>query len=324
MGHLSVVHCLPVMLVSPEPAAKRSRHIAVMPREVIDALCLAPGLTVMDGTVGAGGHARLILDRILPDGRLFGFDRDPMMLRFAKLRLNHPQVELIHGSYSEARERLDDHQVSEVDRVLLDLGLSSDQLADRERGFGFDSGGPLDMRFDSETGCSVAAFLQDSSADEIADVIREYGEDRHAVKIANEIVARQRSSSPLETVDDLLSCISRASGRRNAGQPDRGTASRVFQAFRIAVNDELGHVRRMMTETLPQVVCRNGIAVVITFHSLEDRIVKHAFRDDPRWKPLTKSPIEASPAEVRLNPRARSARLRSAQRIESPGTDSKE
>ena len=155
-------------------------HVAVMPREVKRFLQLSPGLSVLDGTVGAGGHSSQILSQIGPTGQLFGFDRDPMMLDLASARLSQSNVQLFRNSYSEAKTVLAAEGIESVDRVLLDLGLSSDQLADRERGFGFDSGGPLDMRFDSTVGQPAATLLRRTNEDELERIFSEYGEYRHA------------------------------------------------------------------------------------------------------------------------------------------------
>lgn len=292
----------------------RSVHVPVMVREVLAALQLSPGLTVVDGTVGAGGHAARILQQITETGRLFGFDRDPMMLNFARQRLDADNVELIRSSYAAAADELSRRGVTAVDRVLLDLGLSSDQLIDRNRGFGFDAGGQLDMRFDDTSGRGVAEYLADVDVDTLADALHRYGEVRNARGIAAALIAAQRSGDGLQTVDDLLGCLTRHFGRT----PDRSQCAPVFQALRIAVNDELSHVESMMADGLPRILRAGGIAVVLTFHSLEDRIVKQTFRPERGWQPARRTPETAMPAEVRLNPRARSAKLRAAVRLSPP------
>lgn len=289
-----------------------SVHVSVMPREVLHYLQLSEGLTVMDGTVGAAGHSLQILDRIGPSGRLIGFDRDPMMLEYANQELDHPNAELIRGSYADAEHYLEQIDIQSVDRVLLDLGLSSDQLSDRERGFGFDAGGPLDMRFDSARGKSAAHFLQTSDQEEIEAALTDFGEESFARQIADHI-CKIRKKQPVKTTEDLEACV-RAAIPRGANKGTKNPATRVFQALRIAVNDELEHVQRMMTSVLPQILKPGGIAVILTFHSLEDRIVKSAFKGKQTWQVLTKSPIESTTAEIRLNPRSRSAKLRTAQR----------
>ena len=289
-------------------------HVAVMPREVKRFLQLSPGLSVLDGTVGAGGHSSQILSQIGPTGQLFGFDRDPMMLDLASTRLSQSNVQLFRNSYSEAKTVLAAEGIESVDRVLLDLGLSSDQLADRERGFGFDSGGPLDMRFDSTVGQPAATLLRRTNEDELERIFSEYGEERFARQIAAAI-CQQRNRKPLATTGDLEQIVRSAIPGSAAGRGGKNPATRVFQALRIAVNDELGHVQKMMTDVLPSILKEGGIAVILTFHSLEDRIVKSAFKGMKQWQVLTKTPVESTPAEVRINPRSRSTKLRAAKRL---------
>ena len=290
---------------------ERSVHVPVMPREVMHWLQLSHGLTVLDGTAGAGGHSALILKSIGSNGRLISTDRDPFMLQLASKKVSGPNCHLVRSSYIEAREILQKLSIPAVDRVLLDLGLSSDQLADRERGFGFDAGGPLDMRFNSSEGKPVSELLKTQSEEDLKRIFEEYGEEPAAARIAAEIVRRRHHSSPVETTEDLEDCVAKATGlSRNSG--GRNYATRVFQALRIAVNDELRHVEIMLNDILPTIMAPGGIAVILTFHSLEDRIVKSAFKGHPQWQVLTKTPVEASPAEVRLNPRSRSAKLRAA------------
>lgn len=291
--------------------SSRSVHVPVMPREVLHYLQLSDGLTVLDGTVGAAGHSSKIVEKIGSAGRLFGFDRDPMMLQFAREKLPEDNVTLFHSSYTNAQELLAEAGVEGVDRVLLDLGLSSDQLSDRERGFGFDAGGPLDMRFDTSRGQTAAELLQTSDQAKIAQILTDFGEEKFARQIADE-VCRRKSTNRITTTQDLEDCIRSAIPRGAAGS--RNPATRAFQALRIAVNDELKHVQDMMNSVLPSILKPDGIAVILTFHSLEDRIVKSAFKGQQQWQPLTKTPIEATPAEIRLNPRSRSAKLRAATR----------
>lgn len=284
-------------------------------REVLHYLQLTEGLSVMDGTVGAGGHSQKILEQIGSDGQLFGFDRDPMMLNHARQKIsqtdNHSNVHLFHSSYAAAAEVFAEAEIDGVDRVLLDLGLSSDQLADRERGFGFDAGGPLDMRFDTSRGQSAEELIRTTDQQHLESIFTDFGEERFARQIAAEI-CQQRPRKPIQTTEDLEACVT-AAIPRGAGK-GRNPATRVFQALRIAVNDELEHVQRMMTMVLPAILKPNGIAVILTFHSLEDRIVKSAFKGQKEWQVLTKTPIESTPAEIRLNPRSRSAKLRAATR----------
>lgn len=292
-------------------ADHRPVHVPVMPREVLQWLRLSPGLTVLDGTVGAAGHSSLIIKVLGETGRLIGLDRDPMMLRFASETLQQSNCHLMRCSYTDSVAVLQQLGIDRVDRVLLDLGLSSDQLADRQRGFGFDAGGPLDMRFCPQEGKPAAELLRTLEVQELEDVFRVHGEEPAASKIASEIVRRRRLGKPVSTAEELESCVCDAVGAaRNAG--GRNSATRVFQALRIATNSELQHVENMLNSVLPAILKPNGIAVILTFHSLEDRLVKNAFKGHQGWQVLTKTPIEAAPAEVRLNPRSRSAKLRAA------------
>ena len=290
-----------------------SVHLPVMFREVLHYLQLSEGLSVMDGTVGAAGHSQKILERLGSNGKLFGFDRDPMMLDHATQKItqtsDHTNFQLFHSSYADATEVFAKSSIDGVDRVLLDLGLSSDQLADRQRGFGFDAGGPLDMRFDTSRGRTAENLIKTANQQQLETIFTEFGEERFAGQIAANI-CQQRTRKPIQTTEDLEACV-RAAIPHGAGK-GKNPATRVFQALRIAVNDELEHVQRMMTTVLPEILKPNGIAVILTFHSLEDRIVKSAFKGQKEWQVLTKTPIESTPAEIRLNPRSRSAKLRAA------------
>jgi 16S rRNA (cytosine1402-N4)-methyltransferase len=289
-------------------------HQPVLLREVLSALELEPGLVVVDGTVGGGGHSRKILDRIGETGTLIGLDRDPMMLKLAEARLNQANCFLHQASYIEIPKILKESNLGEVDRVLLDLGLSSDQLADESRGFGFEVEGPLDLRFDKSQGQPAWEWIANQSEEELVTVLENFGEERFTKAIAQELIKR-RKSNPVRSARDLADAVEQAvpeSARRSAR---KHPATRVFQALRIAVNQELEHVKTAMNETLPQVLKPGGRAVVITFHSLEDRIVKDAFRDQSRWQNLTPHPIKASPTEQRINPRSRTAKLRSARKL---------
>ena len=295
-------------------ADHRAVHVPVMPREVLQSLQLTPGLTVLDGTAGAAGHSSLIVKAIGNSGRLIGLDRDPMMLSLATQKMEQTEFtnfKLIRSSYAEARTVLTELEISGVDRVLLDLGLSSDQLSDRQRGFGFDAGGPLDMRFNPHDGKPAAELLRTLEEEKLEEIFRTHGEEPAASKIASEIVKRRRLGNPVSTAEQLESCVCEAVGAaRNAG--GRNSATRVFQALRIATNNELQHVERMLAEVLPAILNPGGIVVILSFHSLEDRLIKNAFKGHQGWQVLTKTPVAPSPAEVRLNPRSRSAKLRAA------------
>ncbi len=289
-----------------------SVHTPVLLREVLKELELAPGLSVVDGTVGGGGHSREILSRIQPGGKLLGIDRDPMMLRHAAESVTGPDVALRQGSYTELSRLLQDVGWNGVDRILVDLGLSSDQLADSSRGFGFRLAGNLDLRFDTTQGQSAAELLATASVEELERIFREYGEEPLSRLIAESLVNR-RLHQPLRTADQLAEAVKACvPGRRRDG--DKHPATQIFQALRLAVNEELEHVRRALAEIFPACLNPNGILAVITFHSLEDRLVKHVFRNTDVWDVLTPKPIVPTPAEVRFNPRSRSAKLRLARR----------
>lgn len=289
-------------------------HAPVLLREVVKFLDLAPGQIVVDGTVGAGGHSRAILEKLGPSGQLIGLDRDPMMLRLAEQKLADPRAVLRHTSYLGIRQILDELGIPAVDRVLLDLGLSSDQLADRERGFGIRAGGPLDLRFDT-AGSPRAAWqvLAELGENELEDLFRTWGEERFSRQIAAAIVAR-KNARPVRTAEDLVEAVTAAVPPSFQRGAKIHPATRIFQALRIYVNDELSHVSNALAVEIPRALKPGGRAVVITFHSLEDRIVKEAFRNKDVWENLTAKPVEASVAEARLNPRSRTAKLRAAVR----------
>src|SRR5262245_47789909 len=288
------------------------RHVSVLPAEVLAYLDPKPGEVMVDATVGAGGHARLIAQELQPGGRLIGLDRDDAMLELARPRLEGLPVTLLPGNFDSLRSVLDGLGLAAVDGVVADLGVCSDQLDAAERGFSFQQPGPLDMRMDPSRGEPARALLRRLSERELADLIYQYGEERFSRRIARRIV-EVRKEQPLETTEHLADlvrrCVPRPKGRRGAIHP----ATRTFQALRIAVNDELGALERLL-EALPGCLKPGGRAVVISFHSLEDRQVKQAFRNKETWEVLTPKPIQAGDDEVRANPRARGAKLRAARR----------
>jgi 16S rRNA (cytosine1402-N4)-methyltransferase len=280
-------------------------HVPVLLAEVLHWLDPQPGQVIVDGTLGAGGHAAQILPRLQPGGRLIGLDRDPMMLQHAQTALPATACELVHASYAEIGRVLAESGIEAIDGTLVDLGLSSDQLAHADRGFGFESAG-LDMRFDPTQGRPASALLNELPAHELADIFFHFGEERFARRIARRVV----DSRPIESATQLAEIIKRAApGGR--GHQRIHPATRVFQALRIAVNDELGALENLLHRELPATLRPGGRAVVISFHSLEDRLVKRAFRDGP-WEVLTRKPVTATEEEERQNPRSRSAKLRAA------------
>lgn len=297
---------------SPDPDA-RAVHLPVLLREVLQQLRLEPGLIVVDGTVGAGGHSREMLKILGQNGRLIGLDRDPMMLDHAAKALSGANVTLKQASYLELPDVLNQLGLASVDRILLDLGLSSDQLADESRGFGFFSQGPLDLRFDISKGQPAVQLLAESDAARLAQIFSDYGEEPLARPLADYLVKR-RATHPIRSGRDLAEAVVScpAVRKQGTGGRDKHPATRIFQALRIAVNQELEHVQRGISGSAYAALKPGGLLAVITFHSLEDRIVKNEFRNSQRWDNLTSKPIVASPQEERFNPRSRSAKLRVA------------
>ncbi|MFO0819240.1 MAG: 16S rRNA (cytosine(1402)-N(4))-methyltransferase RsmH [Pirellulales bacterium] len=288
-------------------------HIPVLLQEVLEWLAPQPGSILVDGTLGGGGHTRELAQRVAPGGLVIGLDRDPRAIERTAVALQGLPVRLVHASYADLPQVLAELGIPAVDGVLLDLGLSSDQLADDERGFSFHSDGPLDLRFDTESGRPAWELLQRMPTDELANLIYEYGEERHSRRIAREIVAA-RQRQPIRTAAQLGDLLRRVVPRSRQDRID--PATRTFQALRIAVNGELKELERALLE-LPSCLRPGGRAAIISFHSLEDRLVKQSFRDNPRWNSLTKKPIWPSEEEEERNPRSRSARLRVAESVSS-------
>lgn len=286
------------------------RHVPVLAAEVLEYLDPQPGQTIVDGTVGAGGHAALIAQRLGPNGRLIGMDQDPTMLALARPRIVGCQVDLVHANFGDLRATLDEHNVHAIDGMVVDLGFASDQMANAQRGFSFQSDGPLDMRLDPTAGETAGDLVNRWDERTLADVFWEYGEERFSRRIARRIV-ETRQREPITTTRQLAELVRRCVPRQRSGIDP---ATRVFQALRIAVNDELGALERLL-EGLPACLKPNGRAVIISFHSLEDRRVKQAFRDKELWNALTRKPVMASAGEMQANPRSRSAKLRAAQRL---------
>lgn len=289
-----------------------------MPDEVTEWIAATKPRVIIDGTFGGGGHSRQLLQTLDPDRQnsvqIIGLDRDPAVsAREERLGLDE-RIQLFLGSYEAIPKALDAMEIDAADGLVLDLGLSSDQLADRDRGFSFnDPSSPLDLRFDPESGPTAAHWLLTHREQEIADAIYQYGEERCSRRIAREIVARRRKEDAVQSVGDLVDvcqkCVPRSKNH------DIHPATRTFQALRIAVNDELGILERTLREA-PNWISPGGRVAVISFHSLEDRIVKNAFRTDERWNVLTKKPLRPSEDEVRRNSRSRSAKLRVAERCQ--------
>ncbi len=288
------------------PSGGEPHHVSVLPDEVLALLDPQPGQVFVDATVGAGGHARLVAERLGPAGRLIGLDRDAAMLALAAPRLEGLPTTLVHAGFDELPEVLGRIGVEAVDGVLADLGVCSDQLDAAERGFSFGQPAPLDMRLDPTAGESAADLLRRLSERDLADLIWQYGEERLSRRIARRIVETRRLA-PLKTTDQLAElvrrCVPRPPRKGGRRRPPIDPATRVFQALRIAVNDELGALDRLLA-ALPDCLRPGGRAALISFHSLEDRRVKLAFRDRTRWQELTRKPIQAGDEEVARNPRA--------------------
>jgi len=286
-------------------------HIPVLLSEIIEWLAPRPGQIFVDGTLGAGGHTRALAERVAPDGSVIALDRDPAALATAEQDLAGLPIKLAQANFSELPEVLSQIGVSQVDGIVLDLGLSSDQLADPSRGFSFQAAGPLDLRFDPTSGEPAARLVNRLGERHLADLIYQYGEERYSRRIARAIV-EQRREHEIATAAELAEIVRRAIPRsRHEERID--PATRTFQALRIAVNDELKSLETALRR-LPDCLRPGGRLAIISFHSLEDRPVKQAFRDDPRLNNLTRKPIRPSEAEVAANPRSRSAKLRVAER----------
>ncbi len=288
-------------------------HESVMVHETVDALRPHAGGLYADATAGGGGHSRAILDASAPDGRVVAVDRDPDAVAAARRALSSygARAQVVHGDYTELGSIVHRFGAERVDGLVADLGVSSPQLDEPERGFSFAAEGPLDMRMDRTRGPSVAELLQDVGERELADLLYRFGEERRSRAVARSIL-RARDEGALQSTADLRRAVVRALGPRRAGRVD--PATRTFQALRIAVNGELEQLEGLLS-SLPELLQDGAVAVIISFHSLEDRLVKHAFRGDGRLLPLYKKPQQASVEERARNPRSRSAKLRAARRV---------
>ena len=305
-------------------------HIPVLLDEALTALCIQHDGVYLDCTFGRGGHSRAILTELGANGRLIGFDRDPSAVAVARnLAQEDPRFEIVHTAFSELETALDSLAVSRVHGILMDLGVSSPQLDEAGRGFSFQADGPLDMRMDPTAGESAADWIARADADEIAHVLWVFGEERFSRRIARAIV-EARQFTPIVTTTQLSQIVTSAQPKKDQ---NKHPATRSFQGIRLYINGELTEVEQGLEAAMNRLEVGGRLAV-ISFHSLEDRLVKRALRDasrppkgDPRM-PLPDSvaqpklklvgkAIKASPDELRLNPRARSAVLRIAERTEA-------
>jgi 16S rRNA (cytosine1402-N4)-methyltransferase len=304
-------------------------HLSVLLRPSVEGLNIDPAGIYLDGTFGRGGHSRLILEALGDEGRLIAVDRDPQAVACGeRMSAEDPRFTIVHGSFAMLGEVAQQIGVmGQVKGILLDLGVSSPQLDQAERGFSFAKDGPLDMRMDTTQGESAAQWLARAEANEIAEVLKAYGEERHARRIARAIV-EARAEAPVSTTGRLAQLISRANPSREKG---KHPATRSFQAIRIHINGELEALRGCLAQVL-EILAPGGRLAVISFHSLEDRIVKRFMRDQakgdsfppgvpvrqdqlrPRLRLVGKA-IHPDAAEVEANPRARSAVLRVAERL---------
>ena len=306
-------------------------HVSVLLEECLEGLNIKPDGTYVDGTLGGAGHSSEVVKR-LTTGHHIGIDRDPVALKAAGERLAPfgDKVTLVHSNFCEIKQVLEDLEIEGVDGILLDLGVSSPQLDDGSRGFSYMADAPLDMRMNSEDTMSAYDVVNTWSQDELKRILYDYGEERYAPRIAAAICTR-RAEKPIETTLELVDVI-RSAMPAQALREKQHPAKRSFQAIRIAVNDELGSVEKVMRDAIP---CLNkgGRLAVITFHSLEDRIVKNAMADaakgctcppnfpvcvcgkKPKVKLITRKPIVSGDEELERNPRARSAKLRICEKL---------
>ncbi len=313
----------------PKQSSATEYHEPVLMKEVLKFLEPGPGKLVLDGTLGGGGHT----ERILQAGaKVMALDQDSEALAFATVRLRSFEGQLItiKANFRQFADILTEAGITGVDGILVDLGVSSHQLDDPTRGFSFQKDGPLDMRMNAEDGRSAADFVNEDSAEELARIFYEYGEEKASRRIARAIVER-RAKSPFSTTAELADCVASVVPKFGKRHP----ATRVFQALRIAVNDELGALADLLAQA-PRWLKPGGRLVIISFHSLEDRMVKQAFArlstewlDKPEWpeprrnpeyclKLHTRKPAEATQEELDRNPRSRSARLRAAEKLPTP------
>ncbi|MDR2171171.1 MAG: 16S rRNA (cytosine(1402)-N(4))-methyltransferase RsmH [Planctomycetaceae bacterium] len=313
--------------------SKETVHVPIMVDEVIGLLNPVEGGIYVDGTLGGGGHTEAIYKKIQTKGTIIGVDSDAAAINRAESRLkkifcnnnsnslSHAEgsIRFVHANYTYAPEALKMLGIDKVDGILLDLGLSSDQLNDDERGFSFNSNGKLDLRFDITEGEPAHLLINRLKEEDIACMIFQYGEEKFARKIAREIVAKRKIKN-IETAAELAEIIRNCTPKRrtpkvksyNSRSIIIDPATKTFQALRIAVNKELESLKTILN-LAPKLLKQNGKIIVISFHSLEDRIVKNSFKNNPNWNIITKKPIISSQSELEQNPRSRSAKLRCAE-----------
>ena len=285
-------------------------HQPVLLKESLTLLNIKPKKAYLDCTLGSGGHTVEIIKK---GGKLYGLDIDPKAIKRTKERINQVCPDAFYklklGNFSKLKEHLQDFKLTSVSGILMDLGLSSDQLEYKDKGFSFQYDSPLDMRVDASLGVTAKDLINGLSKNELVKLFKKYGEEQYALSIANHIVLRRRQS-PINTTLELANLITKVKRKRGGIHE----ATKVFQALRIAVNDELNNLKTALPQAYDMLE-KNGRLVVISFHSLEDKIVKNFFKENRGLNILTKKPITVSQEELRLNPRARSAKLRAAFKI---------
>ena len=319
-------------LANEESVVPHDGHEPVLLERAMELLAAQPGRVLVDATLGLGGHSEAMLERVAPSGRVLGIDRDPVALERARTRLTRfgDAFTAIRGDHRDLSRLLDEHGIDAVDGILFDLGLSSMQLDDAERGFSFRFDGPLDMRMDPDSPTTAADLLADLSEEELRRILWRYGEEKRARAIARAIVT-DRSLQPFRTTQQLAGLVRRIAGPR-AARYRIDPATRTFQALRIAVNGEIDELAETI-ETAEQLLRPGGRIVLISFHSLEDRCVKRTLRElatqcvcpprlpvcgcnrQDRVRILTAKPVSADASEISRNPRARSAKMRAAEKI---------
>ncbi len=288
-------------------------HIPIMAEQIAELLLTNPSGVYMDGTLGLGGHTKFFLTKLNPQAHIYGFDKDPLALKMAEERVNDPRLTPCHASYSQAPQVLETHGVAALDGALFDLGLSSYQLDDPSRGFSLLREGPLDMRFDTTQTLTAADIVNTWGLEELERIFREYGEERRAPQVAHAILTTRRVQK-IETTLQLKQVVESALG------PQRGRihpATQIFQALRIACNQEFAQVEQI-AQVIEKLLKPGARAAVLTFHSLEDRLVKNQFKAlaaTGTWKLVNKHALAPSYEEVRQNRRARSAKLRVIERV---------
>jgi 16S rRNA (cytosine1402-N4)-methyltransferase len=308
---VNVLNVVPMPSVPPPPDSARFPHASVLLEEVVGGLDPRAGDVIVDATLGAGGHSEAILDRT--GATLVGIDRDDTALDLARKRLARfgDRVRFVKARFGEIESVLNELGLPAVQGILADVGVSSMQIDTASRGMSFRQDGPLDMRMDAASGETALELIERLADDELADVLFKYGEERRSRRIAR-CIKLALAEGHLVTTLDLRRAVVRAVGPARVGGVD--PATRTFQALRVAVNGELDELAALLDQGA-RVLAPGGVIAIISFHSLEDRIVKHALKVKGTWLPQTKKPIVARASEIEENPRARSAKLRVARRV---------